>query len=360
MAKKSIIIVTGDGKILEEFRSCFEPEFTIFMASDFFGVDQLCRKKFPSAIFVDSRHEANFFTDKAYKISVPVFVFRDRTEIQRAAKELPMLLEDPSSGKIFQINHSFSSQNQDFPACLSDFCGKSSAIVEFKRKIIRAAPSGFPVLFTGESGCGKSVAAKALHDLSGLKNNIFFKVNISAVPPSLAESELFGTEKGAFTDSVRREGYFKGADGGTLFLDEIGDASLEIQKKLLHAIETGEFRKVGSDKVEHSHIRFVFATNANLQDKIKNGEFRCDLFYRIAKIIIEVPPLRQRKSDIPDLCMNFFEKNGLIKTIHDNAFRKLQDYSWPGNIRELENCLERACYNSGDSRIIVPEHIEFF
>ena len=181
---------------------------------------------------------------------------------------------------------------------------------------------------------------------------------MASLSPSLAESELFGTVKGAFTDALARDGCFKSADGGTLFLDEIGDLSLEVQKKLLKVIETNEFRPVGSDSAIKSDVRIICATNADLQYKIAAKEFRDDLFYRIAQFVIEMPPLRERLEDIPILCRNYLMDNGYEKSLSYDAIQVLMSQSWQGNIRQLHTCLWNAVLLSEDSKLIKPEHLE--
>jgi len=241
-----------------------------------------------------------------------------------------------------------------------DFIGKSKKSIEIKRKIAKIAKSNLPVLILGESGSGKTLAARLIHELSIRSMRCFFDENISALPEHIAESELFGSVEGAFTDSRDRAGYFERADGGTLFLDEIGEASLQMQKKLLKVIETGEFRKVGSSEITKTDVRLIFATNADLNEKIRCGEFREDLFYRIANLVIEMPPLRERKDDIPELCESYLSKRNYFKCFSDSALEELCGFDWPGNVRQLHSTIERAVFNSDDSGLILPEHIEIY
>lgn len=238
------------------------------------------------------------------------------------------------------------------------FSGVSDKIALVKEKILIAAAHDFPVLIVGESGTGKSFAAQTIHSLSARKSKKWYDLNMASLSPSLAESELFGTVKGAFTDALARDGCFKSADGGTLFLDEIGDLSLEVQKKLLKVIETNEFRPVGSDSAIKSDVRIICATNADLQYKIAAKEFRDDLFYRIAQFVIEMPPLRERLEDIPILCRNYLMDNGYKKSLSYDAIQVLMSQSWQGNIRQLHTCLWNAVLLSEDSNLIKPEHLE--
>lgn len=241
-----------------------------------------------------------------------------------------------------------------------NFIGSSDKAIELKSKILRISKSELPVLILGESGCGKTHIAKLIHDFSVRNFRCFFDVNVSALPESVAETELFGSVKGAFTDSINRIGYFEKADKGTLFLDEIGDASSALQKDLLKVIETGEFRKVGSTETSSSDVRLIFATNCDLKSKIKKGEFRQDLYYRMASLVVEVPPLRERKEDIVDFCKAHLERKKCFKSISEAALRLLTDFDWPGNIRQLQNTIDRAVFNAENDRTIDCSHIEIY
>ncbi|MBR4373659.1 MAG: sigma-54-dependent Fis family transcriptional regulator [Treponema sp.] len=241
-----------------------------------------------------------------------------------------------------------------------DLIGNSEKIMELKRKIEKIAKSHLPVLILGESGSGKSHVARLIHELSVRNMRCFFDENISALADSIVESELFGSVEGAFTDSRNRCGCFEIADGGTLFLDEIGEASLQIQKKLLKVIETGEFRKVGSSQIQKTDVRLIFATNADLYGKIQSGEFREDLFYRMANLVIRIPSLRERKDDIPELCQEYLLRKNYLKSFSESALEELCGFDWPGNVRQLHSTIERAVFNSDDSGLILPEHIEIY
>jgi transcriptional regulator with PAS, ATPase and Fis domain len=204
------------------------------------------------------------------------------------------------------------------------------------------------VLITGESGTGKELIASALHGASSRRDKPFIKINCAAIPHNLLESELFGYERGAFTGAVTsKPGRFELADGGTLFLDEIGEIPVEMQVKLLRALQEGEFERVGGIKTTRVDVRLIAATNRDLQAEIEAGRFRKDLYYRLAVVPISLPALRERRSDIPMLARHFVEKynrklNKRIEDIADDAMVLLQAYPWPGNIRELENLIERV------------------
>lgn len=226
--------------------------------------------------------------------------------------------------------------------------GKSPALLKIFDHILQVAPADTTVLITGESGTGKESIAHSIKELSNRKNEPFVKVNCSALPPSLIESELFGHEKGSFTGaSERRIGKFEQANNGTLFLDEIGDMPLEMQAKLLRAIQEKEIERVGGNASIKVNVRIIAATNCNLEKEVADGRFRLDLYYRLNVFPIQLPPLRERKEDIGLLARHFIAvyssrtgKN--VTEIAESALKSLLSYQWPGNIRELENLIERS------------------
>ncbi len=242
--------------------------------------------------------------------------------------------------------------------------GSSKIMGEIKKLAYKASKSESNVLLLGESGTGKSVLARAIHDASGNKNKPFIQVNCSSIPETLIESELFGYERGAFTGANQKgkKGYFEMADTGTIFLDEIGDLSKGMQVKLLHVIQNKKFYKVGGDKEINVNVRIIVATNRNLESDVKNNLFRKDLYYRINVFPIHIPSLRERIDDmyelveylLPKICMKIGTEE---KRISGEAMAKLRVYHWPGNIRELENILERAV-NLCDDKTIMSEHIK--
>jgi Nif-specific regulatory protein len=218
----------------------------------------------------------------------------------------------------------------------------------------QVAPSDATVLITGESGTGKELVAAELHRLSKRASAQLVKINCAALPESIIESELFGHEKGAFTGAVnQRKGRFEMADRGTIFLDEIGELSPQVQVKLLRVLQERELERVGGTGIIKVDVRLIAATNRNLENEVKAGRFREDLYYRLNVFPLHIPPLRERKSDLVLLADYFTEKyaekNGkLIKRISMAALDLLTSYSWPGNVRELENCIERAVILSTD------------
>ena len=230
----------------------------------------------------------------------------------------------------------------------SDMVGESTAFRKVTNIIDRVKDNKATVIVTGESGTGKELVARAIHYSGKFSREPFIAVNCAAIPENLQEAELFGYMKGAFTGAnENRNGFFQAAKGGTLFLDEIGTASIAVQTKLLRALQEKEITRVGSQKVEKVDIRIIAATNADLREEIKNNTFREDLYYRLTVVEINVPPLRERKSDISLLAEKFIRKYGIefkdrLLRISPEALQILERYNWPGNIRELENVIQRA------------------
>jgi DNA-binding NtrC family response regulator len=226
--------------------------------------------------------------------------------------------------------------------------GNSPQIREILDVVRRVASTPSSVLIHGQSGTGKELVAKALHYLGDRASQPFVVVNCAAIPDTLLESELFGHKKGSFTDAVAdKKGRFEEADGGTIFLDEIGDMSLSLQSKMLRVLQEREFTRIGETKTRRVNVRIVSATNKDLAEAIQGGEFREDLYFRINVISIRMPSLRERREDIPLLVGHFIRQYNYsigkkIKAITDDALDLLMDYHWPGNIRELENLIERA------------------
>jgi DNA-binding NtrC family response regulator len=226
--------------------------------------------------------------------------------------------------------------------------GRSPGMQQIFATVMRVAPSRATVLLAGESGVGKDLIARAIHYHSPRKDRPFVKINCTALPENLMESELFGYEKGAFTGAnISKPGKFELADTGTVMLDEIGDVPPNIQVKLLRVLQEREFERLGSNKTLHIDVRVIAATNRDLRVALEDGTFREDLYYRLNVVPIEILPLRERKEDIPYLARHFVEKlapdtGGRVYGITDDAIDKLMQYSWPGNVRELENVIERS------------------
>jgi two-component system NtrC family response regulator len=240
--------------------------------------------------------------------------------------------------------------------------GASKAMETVFSLMKRVADTPTTVLVAGESGTGKELIARGIHKASSRSQAPFVPINCAAVPENLLESELFGYEKGAFTGAVSlKQGKFEFADGGSLFLDEVGEMSLNLQVKLLRVLQEQEFQRVGGNKDIKVDVRIIAATNKDLKEEVDAGRFRADLFFRLNVVSIKVPPLRERREDIPVLVAHFLSKFGVrlqrpIKEVDSDVISAFYRYSWPGNVRELENVIERALVLSRGS-IIVPDDL---
>jgi two-component system, NtrC family, nitrogen regulation response regulator NtrX len=235
-----------------------------------------------------------------------------------------------------------------------ELLGSTPVMGELRRQIAKVAPTRSRILITGESGTGKELIARAIHRNSSVSAGPFVKVNCAAIPPELIESELFGHERGAFTGAVaKKRGLFEVADGGTIFLDEIGDMALSAQAKVLRVLQTGEFTRVGGEKSLRTDCRVVAATNRDLEDMVKQGTFREDLYFRLNVVPIRSPDLKERADDIPLLVESFVreccDENGLgYKPVDEPVLERLKQYDWPGNVRELRNVVERLVIMSDE------------
>ena len=255
----------------------------------------------------------------------------------------------------------FQNQDQETGKKISipEALGQSEAFIEFQEQISKVAPIERPVLILGERGTGKELAASRIHFLSKRWQKSLITLNCSALTPALIGSELFGYEKGAFTGALsRQQGRFEKASEGTLFLDEIGTIPMEVQEKILRAVEYGNFERVGSSQPIHVDVRIVAATNIDLAFAAHSGEFKQDLLDRLSFEVIYVPPLRNRKEDILILASHFAARMAFelgrddIPEISSQALLALESYPWPGNVRELKNVIERAVYKSSSNKII--------
>ena len=238
--------------------------------------------------------------------------------------------------------------------------GRSAALRRVLREVEVVAPTDSGVLVQGETGTGKELIAQAIHNRSARHARSLIKVNCAAMPSGLLESELFGHEKGAFTGAImRKPGRFELADRGTLFLDEVGDIPLELQAKLLRVLQEREFERLGSTRTQQVDVRVIAATHRNLKQMVEAGTFRSDLYYRIHVFPLTVPPLRDRREDIPFIVRHFVGKysqrmNRHIETISSHTMEALKDYAWPGNVRELQNFIERAVILSPGTSLRAP------
>ncbi len=246
-----------------------------------------------------------------------------------------------------------------------ELIGQSENIQKVLHLIDQVAPTDVAVLILGETGTGKELVARAVHAKSARGDRPLVKVNCSALPAELIESELFGHERGAFTGATAQQiGRFELADGGTIFLDEIGDLPLNLQAKLLRVLQEGEFERLGSGKTIKVNARVIAATNRNLLEAIQIGSFRADLYYRLNVYPISMPPLRDRKTDIVDLATAFLRESTVklgkrFDRMPPGVIMALESYDWPGNVRELQNVIERAAVVSQASRLQLPEEWQY-
>ena len=285
--------------------------------------------------FQYSGTDAQFLQEAANQVALAVENMRSYEEIAELRAKLEQ--ENVYLQEEIRTEHNF-----------EEIVGNSPALLAVLQKLEQVAPTVSTVLIYGETGTGKELIARAIHDRSARKNRPLVKVNCSAISAGLVESELFGHVKGAFTGALdRRTGRFELADGGTIFLDEVGELPLETQVKLLRVLQEREFEPVGSSQPLRVNVRVIAATNRNLEEAIQAGSFRSDLFYRLNVFPLEVPPLRERRADIPKLAKfflsNYSKKLGKnVDVISQNTMDRILSYSWPGNVRELQNVIERA------------------
>lgn len=269
-------------------------------------------------------------------ISKPFKLEELKAVVSRAAKHWEALTA-PSPSGVPELS---------FPS--KAFIGKSPQIVEVYKTLARATLSDSNVLIIGESGTGKELVARGIHDNSRRRSGPFLAVNCGALAETLLESELFGHVKGSFTGAIaHKAGLFEEAKGGTIFLDEIGDISPALQVKLLRVLQESEFKPVGSNEIRKTDVRVIAATHFNLEKNVKEGRFREDLFYRLKVLLIELPPLRERMVDLPELVEHFLKRFNAkvgkkVSHISEEAMHLLKNYDWPGNVRELEHAIERA------------------
>jgi len=291
-----------------------------------------------------------------------LLAIEDITEREMYKRNLEKIVEERTS-KIRQLSIQLKAERAYLQEEIKseynheNIIGNSDAINYVLYKVEQIAAVNSNVLILGETGTGKELVARAIHGTSPRRNRTLVKMNCAALPPELIDSELFGHEKGSFTGAQKdRRGRFEIADGGTLFLDEIGELPVELQPKLLRVLEDGEFERIGSSKTQSTDVRIIAATNRNLEDEIKKGNFREDLWYRLNVFPITMPPLRDRLQDIP-LLVNFYIKKisrnfgKEMKIIPTKVINTLCQYNWPGNVRELKNVLERAVINSSGPKL---------
>lgn len=376
MAKVGNILVVDDNKnVLSALRILLESYFqqVTLIASPNLLTSKL-RELQPDVVLLDmnfsaginSGNEGLFWLSeiKKYKVNLPVVLFTAYADIELAVRALKegasdFVVKPWDNAKLVatlqaamqQGNASHKEQSNSKVAEPADsiICwGRSTAMLELQKLVKKVAKTDANVLITGENGTGKEVIARAVHELSIRKNKVMVTVDMGAVTETLFESELFGHVKGAFTDAkADRIGKFEAAQGGTLFLDEIGNLSYPLQAKLLNVIQSRQIVRVGDNRPVPVDIRLICATNRNLPQLVQASEFREDLLYRVNTIHIEVPPLRERKTDIPQLAAFFLQKYSVRynrPNLHlaDETMEQLKAYAWPGNVRELQHAIEKA------------------
>jgi DNA-binding NtrC family response regulator len=273
-------------------------------------------------------------------------------------EELKLLLQRMEDKVKLVTENQFLRERVSAEMDLNGIVGSSSKIQDVMRMVARLKDTRTPVLIAGESGTGKELVARAIHYRGSFAKRPFVAVDCGSLVPTLIESELFGYEKGAFTGALRsKDGLFQTAHGGTIFLDEIGELSMEMQAKLLRVLQEKEVRPVGSNQKVKVDVRVIAATNRDLETAYKEGSFRKDLYFRLNVVTLHLPPLRERKSDIPSLVHYFLDKfaPGKMISISAAATKCMMQYSWPGNVRELENCIERAVALGSQERIEVED-----
>ncbi len=291
-----------------------------------------------------------------------VVIFRDISERKLAEEKLNQAFEEIGQLKNkLQQENSYLKEQANLNHNFVDIIGQSPALHQVLSQVEQVAPTDTTVLIQGETGTGKELIARALHNFSPRKDSPLVKVNCAALPGNLIESELFGHEKGSFTGATaKRIGRFELADGGSIFLDEIGELSLELQAKLLRVLQEGEIERLGDSRTIPVNARVIAATHRNLLKMVHNGEFREDLYYRLNVFPLNLPPLRERKQDISQLVYKFLEKYSIrtgkqINHISENEMNNLKAYHWPGNVRELENIIERAVILTSTPNLKIPQ-----
>jgi len=276
-------------------------------------------------------------------------------------RHFPLLEADPGGGERTTLVEGLEAGSARFFTGISPIVGKSQKMQQIFESIQKVSRTNASVLLRGESGTGKELVARAIHQLSSRRDRPFAVINCAALPETLIESELFGHERGSFTGAVTsREGRFEQADGGTIFLDEIGEINRQIQVKLLRFLQERKFERVGGKKTLSVDVRIIAATNRNLEAAVAEGHFREDLYYRLNVVPIYLPPLRERKEDIPLLVGHFLSRfnaeNGKRVKLSSAAMDVIMGYPWPGNVRELENCIERIVIMA-EREVVSPEEV---
>ncbi len=325
------ILVTGPQRaLLHKFQGVVPAHYEVFPCSAWTEVEDAILAYSPHLV-VEIHNQEHCCPEASVKFPEIPFLRLEEADLEGRPDEIDALLSQPACR--------LGDLSSEMP-----LLGNSLALRNALAQMRKLARSRASILLTGENGTGKELAAKAIHQWSPWRDGPFIAVNCAAIPAALAEAELFGNVKGAFTDAVDRKGCISQASGGTLFLDEVGDLPREQQAKLLRILETKDFHRIGSSTTEAGNFRLLCATNLNLAEAVKNGAMRLDFYHRIRVAEVRLPPLRERLEDLPLLVSHFLCQLDPSKTlsITPGAMQKLQTHPWPGNVRELRNCLERA------------------
>lgn len=384
-SKKRVLLIDDEARVRTSLKMVLEPNYDIFQAADAQEGLDVFRKEGPDLVLLDvilpgTDGLAVLQTLRSESKMTPVIMLTGTKSVKTAVDAMKLGAADYLS-KPFDVeelrivvDRALNSQELEREVkqlraqvvqryAFHNLIGKSPAMQEIYAKIEQVADSRTTVLITGESGTGKELVAKALHYNSSRRERPFIALNCAALPETLIESELFGHEKGSFTDATaRRVGQFELANSGTLFLDEIGDLSAMTQAKLLRVLQEREFTRIGGVQPIKVDVRIVAATNKNLDELVRKGQFREDLYYRINVIALYLPPLRERGEDVPLLAKHFLakrveeEKRPHIEFAKE-ALELLTRYPWPGNVREMENIIEQAFIWSQNATRITQEHL---
>ena len=383
--KKRVLLIDDEARVRASLKMVLEPAYEVIQAADAQEGLELFRKEAPHLVLLDvilpgTDGLSVLQTLRAEDRAAPVIMLTGTKSVKTAVDAMKFgaadYLSKPFDVEELRIIVEQALKNQELQGevkqlraqvvrryAFHNLIGKSPSMQDIYNKIEQVADSRTTVLITGESGTGKELVAKALHYNSGRRERPFIALNCAAIPETLIESELFGHEKGSFTDATaRRVGQFELANNGTLFLDEIGDLSAMTQAKLLRILQEREFTRVGGVQSIKVDVRIVAATNKNLEELVRKGHFREDLYYRVNVIALYLPPLRERGEDVPLLANHFLAKRIEEDSRPPQEFSKdavdlLSRYPWPGNVREMENIIEQAFIWSKGSDAITPEHL---
>jgi two-component system, NtrC family, response regulator AtoC len=380
MSKPTLLIVDDEKPTREGLRAALEGRYDVYIAEDAAtarglleaehfdvlltdfrlpnedGMKLIARAKSlpkPPVCILMTAYGSEELAVQAMKSGADDYIAKGRLQIDELEMRIARVLRQQK----LEVENVSLRQQLDTKFGLENIIGQSPGMVEVFDVVRQVAPSRASVLITGESGTGKELIAKAIHSLSPRSRQPLVAVHCAGLPPTLIESELFGHEKGAFTGAhERRIGRVEQAEGGTLFLDEIGEIDSTIQVKLLRFLGERTFERVGSTKTLTADVRLIAATNKRLEDLVKGGTFREDLYYRLNVVRIELPPLRGRRNDIPLLAQAFMreaarENDKAVKEITSDAMERLANYNWPGNVRELRSAIERAVVLSRTDKI---------